>query len=67
MSDAVHKTKAPEEVDTCGMIAAGSSLVSGAACDALCAVLLELRGYSKKQFGVTRPEGTVGKKTAENK
>jgi arabinose-5-phosphate isomerase len=66
MSDAVYRVKAPEEVDPYGMIATGSSLVNGAACDVLCVLLLELRGYSKEAFGATHPEGAVGKKLAEN-
>jgi arabinose-5-phosphate isomerase len=66
MSEAVYRVKAPEEVDPYGMIATGSSLVNGAACDVLCVLLLELRGYSKEAFGATHPEGAVGKKLAEN-
>jgi len=67
MSDAVYKVKSPEDVDPYGMIATGSSLVNGAACDVLCILLLEIRGYTKEQFGVTHPEGAVGKKIAEGK
>ncbi len=65
MSDAIYRIKAPEGVDPYGMIATGSSLVNGAACDVLCVLLLELRGYSREQFSVTHPEGAVGKKIAE--
>jgi D-arabinose 5-phosphate isomerase GutQ len=54
-------------VDPYGMIATGSSLVHGAACDVLCVLLLDMRGYSKEQFSVTHPEGAVGKKIAEGK
>jgi D-arabinose 5-phosphate isomerase GutQ len=64
MSNAVYRIKAPEDVDPYGMIATGSSLVNGAACDVLCVLLLELRGYTKEQFGITHPEGAVGKKLA---
>ncbi len=67
MSDAVYRTKAPEGVDPYGMIATGSSLVNAAACDVLCLLLLELRGYTKGQFGATHPEGAVGRKIAEGK
>ena len=62
MSDIVLKVVAPPEVDPYGMIATGSSLVNSAYCDALCVVLLNLRGYSKEQFGQTHPGGTVGLK-----
>ena len=67
MSDAIYQIKAPQDVDPYGMIATGSSLVNGAACDVLCVLLLEMRGYSKEQFGVTHPEGAVGRKLAEGK
>lgn len=67
MSDAIYRIKAPDDVDPYGMIATGSSLVNGAACDVLCVLLLEMRGYSKEQFSVTHPEGAVGKKIAEGK
>lgn len=62
LSDAVYHIVAPEDVDPYGMIATGSSLVNAAACDALCILLLELRGYTKEQFGQTHPGGAVGKK-----
>ena len=62
MSDAVYHIVAPEDVDPYGMIATGSSLTNGAACDALCIVLLEMRGYTREQFGRTHPGGAVGKK-----
>ncbi len=65
MSDAIYKVKAPVDVDPYGMIATGSSLVNGAACDVLCVLLLEMRGYSKEDFGITHPEGAVGRKIAE--
>lgn len=67
MSDAVYRIKAPQDVDPYGMIATGSSLVNGAACDALAVLLLELRGYTREQFSVTHPEGAVGRKIAEGK
>lgn len=62
LSDAIYHVVAPESVDPYGMIATGSSLVNGAACDALCILLLESRGYSKEQFGRTHPGGAVGEK-----
>jgi D-arabinose 5-phosphate isomerase GutQ len=62
MSDIILKVVAPPEVDPFGMIATGSSLVNSAFCDALCVVLLNLRGYSKEQFGQTHPGGAVGLK-----
>ena len=65
ISDVILKVKAVGDVDPYGMIATGSSLVNGAAGDALCVLLLELRGYSREDFGLTHPGGAVGKKLAE--
>ena len=62
LSDVIYHIVAPEDVDPYGMIATGSSLVNAAACDALCVLLLELRGYTKDQFGRTHPGGAVGEK-----
>lgn len=67
MSDAIYRIKAPEGVDPYGMIATSSSLVNAAACDVLCLLLLDLRGYTREQFGATHPEGAVGRKIAEGK
>lgn len=67
LSDAVYHVVAPQDVDPYGMIATGSSLVNAAACDVLCILLLELRGYNKEQFGRTHPGGAVGKKLAKEK
>ena len=65
MSDAVFDVRIVGDVDPYGMIATGSSLANGAAGDVLCVLLLELRGYSKEEFGETHPGGAVGKKLAE--
>jgi len=62
LSDITLEIKAPEGVDPYGMIATGSSLFNSAFCDALCIVLLNLRGYSLEQFGQTHPGGAVGQK-----
>ena len=65
MSDAVFCVRAAGDVDPYGMIATGSSLVNGVAGDALCVLLLELRGYTRDEFGMTHPGGAVGKKLAK--
>ena len=65
MSDVVLQVSAPPEIDPYGMVATGSSLVNSAFCDALCVVMLKLRGYSVEQFGETHPGGAVGKKIEE--
>ena len=67
LSNAVYHVVAPEEVDPYGMIATGSSIVNAAACDVLCVLLLEIRGYTKEQFGRTHPGGAVGNKLRQEK
>jgi len=67
MCTAIYKIKTSPDVDPYVMIATGSSLVNAAACDAICVVLLELKGYTKEEFGKTHPEGAVGKKLARKR
>jgi arabinose-5-phosphate isomerase len=67
LSDAVFHVVAPEDVDPYGMIATGSSLTNAAACDVLCVLLLEMRGYTKSQFGHTHPGGAVGVRLDEER
>jgi D-arabinose 5-phosphate isomerase GutQ len=67
MSDVVLCFKAPADSDPYGMIATGSSLFNAALTDALCIVLLKLRGYSKEQFAETHPGGAVGNQIAAEK
>jgi arabinose-5-phosphate isomerase len=64
-SDAVFVVRTVGDVDPYGMVATGSSLVNGAAGDALCVLLMELRGYTKEAFGQTHPGGAVGRKLAD--
>jgi len=66
LSDVIYHVVATEDVDPYGMIATGSSLVNAVACDVLCVLLLELRGYTKDQFGRTHPGGAVGEKLRKN-
>jgi D-arabinose 5-phosphate isomerase GutQ len=66
-SDVVYHIVAPENVDPYGMIATCSSLLNALAGDVLCILLLELRGYTKEQFGSTHPEGAVGVKLEHEK
>jgi D-arabinose 5-phosphate isomerase GutQ len=67
MSDLIFNIIAPPDVDPFGMIATGSSLVNSAAADALCILLLEKRGYTKKEFVFTHPEGAVGVQLTQEK
>jgi len=64
LADVVLEVRAPADVDPYGMIATGSSLINSAFCDALCVVLLELRGYTVERFGETHPGGAVGHRLA---
>jgi len=65
ISDAICKFSVPADPDPYGMIATGSSLVNGALGDALCTLLLELRGYTREEFGKTHPGGAVGRRLKE--
>jgi D-arabinose 5-phosphate isomerase GutQ len=65
MSDVILKVVAPPDIDPYGMIATGSSLVNSGFADALCVVLLKLRGYTREAFGQTHPGGAVGIKINE--
>ena len=49
------------------MIATGSSLTVCGMADALCVVMLKLRGYSKEHFGETHPGGAVGLALADER
>ena len=62
ISDVILQVVAPPDVDPYGMVATGSSLVNAAIGDALCVVLLNMKGYSVEEFGETHPGGAVGKK-----
>ena len=64
LGDVALIVKSPPDVDPYGMIATGSSIINAALCDALCVVLLKLKGYTIKEFGETHPGGAVGKKLA---
>jgi D-arabinose 5-phosphate isomerase GutQ len=67
LSNLVVPDRAPGRADLHGMIATGSSLVTCALGDALCAVLLTMRGYTREQFGQTHPGGAVGLRLAAGK
>jgi arabinose-5-phosphate isomerase len=67
LSDVVLCFMAPADSDPYGMIATGSSLFNAALTDALCIVMLKLRGYSKEKFAETHPGGAVGNQIAAEK
>jgi arabinose-5-phosphate isomerase len=62
LADLLYLVQVDAELDPYGMIATGSSLVNCAACDVLCVLLLERRGYTRQAFGATHPGGAVGRK-----
>lgn len=64
LADVILEVSPPEDVDPYGMIATGSSLFNAALTDALCVVLLEMRGHTVDQFGETHPGGAVGNRLA---
>jgi arabinose-5-phosphate isomerase len=43
-----------------GYLATTSTVAFSAMCDALCAVVLEIKGYTPEQFAKTHPGGAVG-------
>ena len=60
LSDHILRIQAAPDVDPFGVIAVGSSLTVCAMGDALCVVLLHMRGHSVESFGETHPGGAVG-------
>jgi arabinose-5-phosphate isomerase len=65
LCDGVLLVRAPSEADLLGgLVALGSSLMNCAVCDALCAIVLQLKGYSRDDFARTHPAGEVGQKLA---
>lgn len=51
----------PKEYELGGYCATTSTVACSAVCDALCAVVLKLKGYTLEEFGQTHPGGAVGK------
>jgi len=50
----------PAEYELGGYCATTSTVVSSAVCDAICAVVLKLKGYTLAEFSGTHPGGAVG-------
>ena len=50
----------PPEYELGGYCATTSTVVCSALCDAVCAVVLKLKGYTFEQFSPTHPGGAVG-------
>lgn len=67
LSHRIYPVISERDIDPFGMIATGSSLVNCAACDVLCILLLEEKGYTREQFGETHPGGAVGIKLEQER
>jgi len=50
-----------QEYELMGYLATTSSIAFSAVCDALCAVVLESKGYSPSEFASIHPGGAVGR------
>ena len=61
LSDVVLAVKTKAGYELMGYVATTSSLVQSAVCDALCAVVQAMKGYTVDAFKETHPEGGVGK------
>lgn len=62
ISDFIVKVYADKAADLMGgIITYGGSMAMSAMGDALCTILLEMRGYSKTEFANTHPGGAMGK------
>ncbi len=61
ISDYIVKVYSDCNADLMGVITFGGSMATSAMGDALCTILLELRGYSRDAFANTHPGGAFGK------
>jgi D-arabinose 5-phosphate isomerase GutQ len=59
--------RSPGEDELGGYCATTSTVVSSAVCDAICAVVLKLKGYTFAEFGGTHPGGAVGKAVSKGR
>jgi arabinose-5-phosphate isomerase len=50
-----------------GYIATTSTVAYSAVCDALCAVVLDAKGYTPEEFAKTHPGGAVGQVLSSSK
>jgi D-arabinose 5-phosphate isomerase GutQ len=56
----VLPVRSKQEYELEGYLATTSTVAFSAMCDALCAVVLEAKGYTREQFGRIHPGGAVG-------
>lgn len=60
MSQNILPIPSKQEYELMGYLATTSTVAYSAVCDALCAVVLEAKGYTPDQFAKTHPGGAVG-------
>ena len=53
--------RSPQAYELMGYLATTSTVAFCAMCDALCAVVLDAKGYTAEQFAGTHPGGAVGR------
>jgi arabinose-5-phosphate isomerase len=59
--------QSPHQYELMGYIATTSTVAYSAVCDALCAVVLEVKGYTPEKFAKTHPGGAVGQDLSSSK
>ncbi len=52
--------QSPHQYELMGYIATTSTVAYSAICDALCAIVLDVKGYTPEKFAKTHPGGAVG-------
>ena len=59
--------QSPHRYELMGYIATTSTVAYSAVCDALCAVVLDAKGYTPEEFAKTHPGGAVGQVLSSSK
>jgi D-arabinose 5-phosphate isomerase GutQ len=59
--------QSPHRYELMGYIATTSTVAYSAVCDALCAVVLDAKGYTPEEFAKTHPGGAVGEVLSSSK
>ena len=57
----VRPIRSKPEYELMGYVATTSTVAFSAMCDALCAIVLEVKGYTPEQLGQAHPGGAVGR------
>jgi len=59
--------QSPHQYELMGYIATTSTVAYSAICDALCAIVLDVKGYTPEKFAKTHPGGAVGQVLGSSK